>query len=204
MKLLALAVLVMAGYSAQAQFATAGAPPTMSGWARSSGGFHSGRGASGGRSNVIFLGEPWLDSSNSSQPGTTYIVLPPTAAATKPAEEAKPINPLLIELRGGQFVRVGSEAAATVAKIESTAPAIKPADPSPVVLIFRDGHRENVMDYSIIGGHLYTSANYFQSGSWMRTIDLAAVNIPATVDINRQSGVSFLLPSGPNVVVTRP
>jgi hypothetical protein len=204
MKLIALVLLMSAGCSAHAQFAAAGAPPTMSGWARGAGGFHSGRGASGGRSNVIFLGEPWLDGSNSAQPGTTYIVLPPQTTAAKPAEEAKPINPLLIELRGGQFVRVGSDAATTVAKIESPAVPRKPVDNNPVVLIFRDGHRENVMDYSIIGGHLYTSANYFQSGSWMRTIDLAALNLPATVDFNRQTGVSFLLPSGPNVVVTRP
>jgi hypothetical protein len=203
MRLWALAVLVLAGGLAQAQFAT-GAPPTMSGWGRGGGGFHAGRGGPSGRSNVIFLGEPWLDGQSSAPPSATYIVLPPQAAAARPVEEHKPINPLLIELRGGEFVRVSADSGPTMAKASFSAPERKPTALPPVGLIFRDGHREDVMDYSIIGGHLYTSANYFQSGSWMRTIDLAALNLPATVDLNRQNGTGFLLPSGPNVVVTRP
>ena len=215
MKMLGLAVLVMAGSSAWAQFGSAGAPPTMPGWSSVPRNFHgelrSGRSIPGSRSNVIFLGQPWLDTYNSSQPGTTYIVLqPPAPVAAKPQEESQPITPLMIEWRGDRFVRMGADSppstgpadyAAT--KSRQTSSVARSAEVEPVVLIFRDGHSEKVRDYSIVGGRLYTSTDYFQSGSWMRTIKLSELDLLATIDVNRQAGVRFVLPSGPNVVVTR-
>jgi hypothetical protein len=168
-------------------------------------GMGAGRGFSGARSNVIFLGEPWLEGSGTAQAGqATYIVLPPQAATSpKPVEEAKPVQPLMMELRGGRFVRVGipSTEPEPIGKAAVATPPIKSAESGPVALMFRDGHSESVSDYSIIGGRLYVAANYFQSGSWMRTIELSALNLPATVDANRRAGVAFVLPSGPNVVV---
>jgi len=74
----------------------------------------------------------------------------------------------------------------------------------PVVLVYRDGHRESVGEYSIIGGTLYTSADYWQSGSWTRRIPISTLDVPSTLAANREAGVKFMLPSGPNVVVTRP
>jgi hypothetical protein len=204
MKLMGLAAaLLMASSPAWAQFGTAGAPPTMPGWGRAGGGFHSGP-HSGGRSNAIFLGQPWLDGYNASQAGPTYIVLPPQeAVAAKPIEPAKPIIPLMIERQGDHFIRVSDghqdESSARVVLENPTATS----DLAPVSLIFRDGHTERIRDYSIIGGRLYTSSD---SGAWMamRTIQLSALDLSATVEANRNTTARFILPSGPNVVVVRP
>jgi hypothetical protein len=112
----------------------------------------------------------------------------------------------MMELRGGRFIRVGipsaePEPAGKSAVASVAAPPVRAADSGPVALMFRDGHSESVSDYSIIGGRLYVAANYFHGGSWMRTIELSALDIPATVDANRRAGVGFVLPSGPNVVI---
>ncbi|HEX4486401.1 MAG TPA: hypothetical protein VH088_09060 [Terriglobales bacterium] len=204
MKILGVAAaLLMASSPAWAQFGTAGAPPTMSGWGRAGGGFHSGH--SGGHSNAIFLGEPWFDGYNSSQSQPTYIVLPSQeASAPKLVEPAKPIIPLMIERQGDHFVRVtdGHQDEASARRVDERTTA--DSELAPVRLIFRDGHSEQIRDYSIIGGRLYTSADYLQSGAWMRTIQLSALDLSATVEANRNTTARFILPSGPNVVVVRP
>jgi hypothetical protein len=213
MKLLGIAVLAMAVSPAWAQFGSAGAPPTMSGWGRPSANFnvpvHSGRPFPGGRSNLVFLAEPWLDSYPPQTGPLTYIVLQPQApVAAKAAEESKPITPLLIEWNGDRFVRTtsaepllsnGSPSPQLSAKREARPSA--PKTNEPVTLIYRDGHREQVRDYSIVAGRLYASADYVQSGSWMKTINLSALNLPATIETNRASGIEFVLPTAPNVVV---
>lgn len=209
MKLLGLALL-MAVSPAWAQFGSAGAPPTMQGWGRApvnaTNGLRPGRPIPGSRSNVVFLGEPWLDSYSAPPGQTTYIVLQPQATP-KAEEPPRPITPLLIEWRGDRFVRTTSDSSVDKSgDLASTEPAQKPLpakakEVEPVVLVFRDGHREMVRDYSIVGGSLYTSADYVQSGSWTKAIRLSALDLPATLELNRSAG--FELPSGPNVVVTR-
>lgn len=221
MKLLGLAVLAMAVSPAWAQFGSAGAPPTMSGWAHgpanSSGAMPSARQFPGVRSNLVFLGEPWLDSYPTQSGPVTYIVVQPQATvAAKPPEEAKPITPLLIEWHGDRFVRTtsiepllgnGSAAPQLSAdyvqrKTEENPRTPKAANNTPVTLIYRDGHSEQVRDYSIIAGRLYTSADYVHSGSWMKAVSLSALNLPATIEANHEAGVTFVLPTAPNVVVT--
>jgi pyruvate/2-oxoglutarate dehydrogenase complex dihydrolipoamide acyltransferase (E2) component len=128
--------------------------------------------------------------------------------AAKPAEESKPITPLLIEWNGDRFVRTnglepllsnGLVRSQPSAKPESSPKAPKAG--APVTLIYRDGHHEQVRDYSIVAGRLYASADYVQSGSWMKTIDLSALDLRATIETNRASGIDFVLPTAPNVVV---
>jgi hypothetical protein len=75
---------------------------------------------------------------------------------------------------------------------------------APTVLIFRDGHREQVPEYAIVGGTIYASGDYWQSGHWTKSIQLSALNIAATIQANHEAGVRFTLPSAPNEVVTRP
>src|SRR6185295_3417925 len=213
MKLLGIAGLVMAVSPAWAQFGSAGAPPTMSGWARPSANFnvpvHSARQFRGGRSNVIFLGEPWLDSYPPQAGQPTYIVLQPQApVAAKPTEETKPIMPLLIEWNGNRFVRTtnvepllsSNNSSSPQPSAKSQARAGAPHSDAPVTLIYRDGHSEQVRDYSIVAGRLYASADYVQSGSWMKTINLSALDLRATIETNRASGIDFVLPTAPNVV----
>jgi hypothetical protein len=142
-------------------------------------------------------------------------------------------QPLMIELRGGHYVRItdghelsesdsaaanyqqppiaGSERApaqpaGTPIEVSgaSTQPTRAAEDLQPAVLIYRDGHSESVRDYAITGGKLYARGNYYSDGYWTKTIDLAALNLPATISSNAGHGVNFVLPGAPNEVVTRP
>ncbi len=151
-----------------------------------------------------------------------FIVMqPPVAADTPPPAKAMP---LLIELEGDRYVRYGgavrpSETDATYPgpvrepKAASDAArssarrmdAVSPSPLAPTVLIYRDGYREQIPDYAIVGRILYAhSANNAQPGCGMRSIEVSALDIPATVAANRENGVNFVLPAGPNEVVTRP
>ncbi len=126
-------------------------------------------------------------------------------------------EPLMIELRGDRYVRLGgndSFPATTAADQPDYAPPqgfpaaslIKPNATAltSAVLVFRDGHREDIPEYTIVGPTLYASAEYWQSGRWTRNIQISALDIAATRLANQERGVNFVLPSGPNVVVTRP
>jgi hypothetical protein len=79
-----------------------------------------------------------------------------------------------------------------------------PRELPPAVLVFRDGHREEVKSYTIIGESLFTKQNYWVSGSWSKKIDLASLDIPATLQLNQAQGSGFRLPSGPSEVIVRP
>jgi len=72
------------------------------------------------------------------------------------------------------------------------------------VLVFRDGRTEEVSDYTIMSGTIYSKADYWSSGSWTRKIQIADLDVPATLKQNQERGLSFVLPSGPNEVVMRP
>ena len=80
------------------------------------------------------------------------------------------------------------------------APAAPPAEPvnsvgarddgNPIVLVFRDGHVQTVMNYAIVGQTLYDL-----NGSYAKKIPLAALDLPATVQANEEQGVEFKLPA---------
>nr|AYC79477.1 hypothetical protein [uncultured bacterium] len=118
----------------------------------------------------------------------------------------------MIELQGNRYVRFGGrqrsadrgtsappDFAASQANPQST-----PSELPPTILVFRDGHREEVPQYAIVGSTIYANGDYWQSGHWTKDIQLSALNIPATVQANHENGVRFILPSAPNEVVTRP
>jgi len=145
------------------------------------------------------------------------VIDPSQASAHKPPS---PPESLLLELRGDQWVRVTSSGQSPVgtpaAQPESlpasaprpVTPRIMAAEPlrelPPAVLVYRDGHQEVVRDYTIIGPTLYTSADYWSSGSWTREVQIAQLDIPATLKINQERGLKFSLPSGPGEIVVRP
>jgi hypothetical protein len=88
----------------------------------------------------------------------------------------------------------------------STATAANPAPtllPS-VVLVLRDGTRQEVRDYAIADGALYARGDFYTDGYWNKTIRLSTVNVAETVSTNNSRGVKFVLPSAPNEVITRP
>ena len=127
---------------------------------------------------------------------------PPVVQVVQEKPEPLP-DPVLLELRGNQWVKVGNfgEASQQVLNASAAAPA---KQIPPAVLIYRDGHSEEVSSYSIIGRLMYTKSDYYSSGSWTRTIQLADLDLLATLKQNQQRGVKFDLPSGPDEVVIRP
>jgi hypothetical protein len=74
----------------------------------------------------------------------------------------------------------------------------------PATLIFRDGHSEEVRDYTIADGILYARGDYYADGYWNKKIALSTLNVAQTVQANTSRNVNFVLPSSPNEVITRP
>jgi hypothetical protein len=84
-------------------------------------------------------------------------------------------------------------------KADQPAPELPPA-----VLVFHDGRREEVSEYSIISGTIYSKADYWTTGSWTRKIQIADLDVPTTLKLNQERGVNFVLPTSPNQIVIRP
>jgi len=69
------------------------------------------------------------------------------------------------------------------------APAIPDAKPGvPTTLVFRDGHKQEVTNYAIMGQTVYVF------GDRTKKIALADLDIPATVKVNDDEGVEFQVP----------
>jgi len=140
------------------------------------------------------------------------VVQPPARPAADPAPT--PAQPLLIELRGDSYVRVSGDAdtkSQTLAPETAPAKNQKPqpqvnarAQIQPALLVFRDGHEEEIANYMISNGVLYASADYYTAGSWNRAIEISALNVPQTIATNQTRGVPFHLPTAPNEVVVGP
>jgi len=82
------------------------------------------------------------------------------------------------------------------AKAEAeAAPAPQPEQPvaeqPPTVLVFKDGHQQQVVNYAIVGSTLYDLSN-----GRTRKVALAELDLRATVQQNDQRGVDFQLPAG--------
>ena len=169
--------------------------------------------------NQFFLAAPFLDDYPEvvGPEAPTVIVLQTAAAAPEGKEEAHPAPPLLIELQGDRYVRYGGteQGASSGASVQSDdAGGLRAENPRkgklkasadlPAVLIFRDGRREEISNYSIFGGAIYVNSDYWSSGAWMRKIQIADLDLPTTLKENQERGVRFILPAGPNEVVTRP
>jgi hypothetical protein len=153
------------------------------------------------------------------------IVVVSPAAPAPPAVPQAPRESLLIEWQGDHFVR--TTMSATPAAGGQVAPdyAEKPAPPlssagrpmaersqmvqaprqmPPAVLVFHDGRKEEVSEYTIMSGTIYSRADYWTTGSWTRKILIADLDVPATLKLNQERGCKFVLPSGPDEVVIRP
>jgi hypothetical protein len=164
---------------------------------------------------------PYFYSDDDSEPGVIDAP-PPQVNVLQPAQPPvvtpapKPAESLLLELHGDHWVRITN-----FGQSQTAAPAVQPglalparprrapsAEPPsplpPAVLVFRDGHREVIGKYTIVGATIYTSADYWSSGSWTRQVQIAELDVPATLKLNRERGTKFSLPSGPNEVTFRP
>jgi hypothetical protein len=72
---------------------------------------------------------------------------------------------------------------------EPPAPAPAPAIVVKTVLVYRDGHKEEIANYAIVGDHLFD----FTTGR--RKIAIADLDVPASVKANDERGVDFQLPT---------
>lgn len=153
-------------------------------------------------------------------PPVQTVIVERSAPAPEPPPPPPP-NALVLERQGNRWVRITDSGANEVngqaeqqksVKASST-PRTEPsrtiaaAPPRvlpPAVLVFRDGHKEEITRYTIIGDTIYTSADYWNKGKWTKKVPLADLNVPATLELNKQRGANFNLPSGPGVVVVRP
>jgi hypothetical protein len=79
-----------------------------------------------------------------------------------------------------------------------------PRELPPVLLVFHDGHNEEVRDYTIADGALYARGDYYTDGFWNKKIELSALNLTKTLQVNADRSVNFVLPKSPNEVITRP
>jgi hypothetical protein len=129
---------------------------------------------------------------------------PPAA----PQVKAEPVpDPVLLELHGNQWVRVTNFGESSERALAAGTPTTQQTSVKglpPAILVYRDGHTEEVSSYSIIGEAIYTKANYWNTGTWTRTIPIADLDIPATLRQNSERGITFQLPSSPNEVMIRP
>jgi len=177
---------------------------------------------------AVYLGSPyWFgDGPSSYSPTPSVIVVQPSvapAASASPVEEPKLPNPVMIEWQGDRYVR-RTESSATARNSQpdyvaearprsidkrpdkaqpQTGPSHAPQLP-PATLVFRDGHREQSNDYSIIAGVIYTRGDFWTDGYWSKQIPVSQLDVPATLKANEERGVTFRLPSAPNEVITRP
>jgi hypothetical protein len=193
-----------------------------------SGRFRQGHGA--GRGSVLLPYPHFYPDSDyytgEAAPPQPQIVVVPAAAPAPPPEPPAPRESLLIEWQGDHFVRTtlssknsttveqagpdySERSASHLSATRQTATKQKKADQPatelpPAVLVFHDGRREEVSEYSIISGTIYSKADYWTTGSWTKKIQIADLDVPATLKINQERGLKFVLPTSPNQVVIRP
>jgi hypothetical protein len=172
------------------------------------------------RSFVISGFGPYFYPEYDSEPET---VEPPpriVAADNPPASVPSPPEALVLELQGDHWVRIsnygqvqtGGQSSQTElepvpnppSSTPRRIPAAEPRSALPAaVLVFRDGHKEEIGKYVIIGATISASANYWSSGSWTRKVQIVELDVPATLKLNQERGAKFSLPSGPAEVVIR-
>ncbi len=142
-------------------------------------------------------------------------------AQPAPPPVAPPPDSVVIELQGDHWVRVTNYGQSQVDGQSNQLESARATNPETVVarravateppaelpaavLVFRDGHREEIGKYVVVGTTLYASADYWSSGSWTRSVQLSALDVPATLKLNQDRDTKFTLPSAPNEVMVRP
>jgi hypothetical protein len=169
--------------------------------------------------------DPYFYSYDESNSGTVPAPPPPTvlqpAGAPEQSAPQKPVESLVMELRGDRWVRLtnygaanlgdssadaqaatghaASQSKASVASALTPAPTVLP----PAMLVFRDGHQEQAAKYTVVGRTIYLKGDYWTTGWWTRSVPISELNVAATVQLNQERGVKFTLPSRPSEVIVR-
>jgi hypothetical protein len=119
---------------------------------------------------------------------------------------------VVLESQGNHWVRLTNNGQSQLAEQPNQESTIaresqttdNPEKLPPAVLVFRDGHMEELGRYTIVGTTIFTNEDYWTKGSWTRKVRIADLDVPATLAANRERGTKFTFPSGPNEVVVRP
>jgi hypothetical protein len=143
---------------------------------------------------------------------------PPPQATAAPAPN--PPESVMLELQGDRWVRitnygqseaggqpnqdVGSGSSMSAADSRRIREPEPPAPLPSAVLVFRDGRQEEIEKYVIVGKTIHIATDFWTSGSWSKNVQIAELDVPATMKLNQQRGTKFSLPSGPNEVMFRP
>ncbi|HSY97883.1 MAG TPA: hypothetical protein VK788_00175 [Terriglobales bacterium] len=229
-RLVALSIAILGamvfGPSAQAQRHVASAPAGRPGAAVARRGSVSTRFVRQGQRRRFSSGSafaPYFYSDYDSEPET--VDAPPAQIIEQTAEPASAVpvpnraGALVLELQDDHWVRITNSGQSQTGGQSSQPPSeslanlptatprrIQPEAPSelpPAVLVFRDGHREEIRKYIIEGATIYISTNSWSNGSWTRKIQVVELDVPATLELNQERGAKFSLPSGPNEVMIR-
>jgi hypothetical protein len=155
-------------------------------------------------------------------PPPPEVIVIPTPQPAPPPPATSSDGPVVLELHGDHWVRItdygqseidersgkpervpNPQSAESRATPRRTQAAKTPSELPPAVLVFRDGHKEEVGRYVIMGGTIYISADYWSTGSWTRKVQIAELDVPATLKLNQERGANFNLPSGPYDVMIR-
>jgi hypothetical protein len=170
--------------------------------------------------------DPYFDSYYDSADAPDELPPPPSWQPAPPSAQAtpsKPVESVVMELRGDRWVRLtnygvndtgdqpseprsaarpaGTPSKSPAAFAQSQAPPI--TELPPAVLVFRDGHQEQISKYTIVGATIYVKGDYWTNGMWTRRIPVPELNLAATMQQNQQRGVKFSLPSRPSEVIVR-
>ena len=170
------------------------------------GGFEEFRSEGPFRRNPLVLGAPFLYDyadypvSPSEAVQAPVFVTPPQ----RPAAPPPPAEPLLLEWRGDQWVRVSPTEGIGAPPPASKSSASAKVPPPNAVLIFADGHKEEVSRYMIVGSTMYANSDYWSTGTWTKKILLSSLDLPASLRANQERGSKLVLPDGPNEVVIGP
>jgi hypothetical protein len=124
----------------------------------------------------------------------------PVAVAAEPEPEAEaepdPPAPTIFEHRSTTERAPSAGADASNYAHQPTVAAEEDQSPSdareqiPVVLVYRDGHEQEVTNYAIVGPTLYDLGTFVA-----HKIPLAALNLKATIKANDDRGVEFSVPA---------
>ena len=83
-------------------------------------------------------------------------------------------------------------------------PVLESMEKAIAVLVFTDGHTEEVSRYMIMGKVMYANADYWTTGTWTKKILLSSLDLRASMRANQERGAKLVLPGGPNEVVIGP
>jgi hypothetical protein len=161
-----------------------------------------------GRNAFFYGGLPYFPPEYEEASAPAVYVEPPSAPVAPVSQlKQEPVpSAALLELQGNQWVKVTSftTTETPTAAAGTTAVPVSSKELPPAILVYRDGHTEEVSSYSIIGTTLYTKSDYWTSGAWSRKIQVADLDVPATIKQNQVRGVKFDMPSSPDEVILRP